>query len=105
MQSKITLINLMAFICCAWCAVPLYQFGTGVGDRRLVNSADPAVTITLQETYVFYGEEYTHVCVSHNVILNQLPESLRGLAHTLVRVVSQVRHTQSVSLYPCDYMS
>ena len=67
MQSKITLlvINPMAFICCAWCAVPLYQFGRGVGDSRLINSADPAKTINLQDRYVFFGEEYTHVCVSH----------------------------------------
>ena len=73
MQLKITLINLTAFICCAWCAVPLYPFGPGVGDSRLINSADPAATIILHESYVFYGEDYTHVCVSHSVILMSTP--------------------------------
>ena len=66
MDANITLLNLMAFICCAWCAVPLYPYGPGAGDSRLINSADPAATIILRESYMFFGEDYTHVCVSYN---------------------------------------
>lgn len=66
MQSKIclTLTNLMILISCAWCSVPLYPYGPGTEDKSLVNSADPAVTLTLSESCMFFGEEYTHICVS-----------------------------------------
>lgn len=69
MQSMIrgllTVASLMTLgVSCAWCAVSFYSYGPGVGDRKLANSADPAVTLDLQEKYVFYGEEYYKLCVS-----------------------------------------
>lgn len=64
MQSKLGLVSLVALFSCAWCAVPLYPFGPGAGDRKLSNSADPAVTLQLNEEYVFYGENYKKLCVS-----------------------------------------
>ena len=61
---------LLAFISSTWCRVnerpeeKLYSFGPGVGDKALINSADPAVTISTRDSYVFFGEEYNHICVS-----------------------------------------
>ena len=67
--SRISLFALIAFISCATCAVPMYKYGPGARDRRLPNSANPAVTIFLPENYIFYGVEYKHICVSHCQIL------------------------------------
>ena len=58
----ISLISLMAFTSCTWCAVPLYPFEE---DRALINGANPAATVELSETYVIFGKKYTKLFVSH----------------------------------------
>ena len=58
---------LLAFVSSTWCRVngeKLYAFGPGIGDKALINSADPAVTLTTRDSYVFFGKEYNHICVS-----------------------------------------
>ena len=68
MKSAIILLNLLAFITCTWCMdqarEKFHPFGSGAGDRRLTNSADPAATIRTRDSYIFFGEEYSNVFVS-----------------------------------------
>ena len=58
---------LLSLISSTWCRGPeekLYAFGPGAGDKALRNGADPAVTIVTRDSFVFFGEEYNHICVS-----------------------------------------
>lgn len=64
MQSMITFISLLAFISSGLCAVEFYPYGSGTTDSRLIRSADPAVTLTTDVSYVFFGEDSNHICVS-----------------------------------------
>lgn len=63
---SLSILSLVALVSCAWCAVSFYPYGPGAGDSKLMNSADPAVTLTLPEKYTFYGEEYEKICVSRD---------------------------------------
>lgn len=70
-------ICLVVTLFCASCAeVNLYPYGSGTGDRTLTNSADPAATIKLSEKYIFYGEEYDVICVSHTRSMYTQPDHL-----------------------------